>query len=556
MNTAEKFSELFENSEIIPLEKGAELALARNAGTESFGVLAHMLEKSGFSLAAENNDGGNEFAEYAKNGEKACISYTPFEKTLRMICEKDCAHVNERADYSQIAAQLLTQVRTPYFENDCGMSYVIRLSDGRFIVIDGGAGEYDEAERTMRLICSQNVLEKPTVAAWFITHAHLDHFGVFAQTAKKYAKSGELKIERLFYSWSVPERTVPPSPLGEFDEALRLLEDTEIITPRSGQKYVFADAEIDILFCCEDLYPEFIRTLNDTSLVFRMNFAGRRIMWLGDIMGQGSDYIVKKYPKESLECEILQVGHHGYWGGSQKLYEAVNPETLLWPCPDFWYCEVRDWDCNRFLKNSEKIKNIFVSGREETVIDMTKPVEKSEPYKKSGAVLLEKTFGKSVCSLGMSCITGGNTGYRPFVYEYDGGKAILSAGNARSVLELVQPGFAAQAECAELALSGEVFGEYGEISLVFSNPHPTVWNETKSLKLAPKGKFDYCLVISRKDGKAVLYESGKLLKRILFCPAQQPCGIYFSAVNAKVSLEKTAFSELGAERKAEISAVL
>ncbi len=60
---------------------------------------------------------------------------------------------------------LITQVKLPYFTVDCGMSYVIRLSDGRFVIIDGGYGEYDETEHLYGVLKKQNLLDKITVAS-------------------------------------------------------------------------------------------------------------------------------------------------------------------------------------------------------------------------------------------------------------------------------------------------------------------------------------------------------------------------------------------------------
>ena len=35
---------------------------------------------------------------------------------------------------------LLTQVRTAYFSADCGMAYIMRMCDGKFVLIDSNWG--------------------------------------------------------------------------------------------------------------------------------------------------------------------------------------------------------------------------------------------------------------------------------------------------------------------------------------------------------------------------------------------------------------------------------
>ena len=60
---------------------------------------------------------------------------------------------------------------------NCGMCYVIRLFDGRFVILDSNTGEYEENQRLFDVLNSQNVNEKIIIAAWFFSHAHLDRIG-------------------------------------------------------------------------------------------------------------------------------------------------------------------------------------------------------------------------------------------------------------------------------------------------------------------------------------------------------------------------------------------
>ena len=96
------------------------------------------------------------------------------------ICE-DSSYLNSLKGIGYFGenrvAPLVTQVRTAYFSMDCGMCYVIRLFDGRFVILDSNTGEYEENQRLFDVLNSQNVNEKIIIAAWFFSHAHLDHIG-------------------------------------------------------------------------------------------------------------------------------------------------------------------------------------------------------------------------------------------------------------------------------------------------------------------------------------------------------------------------------------------
>ena len=71
-----------------------------------------------------------------------------------------------------LCTPLLTMVDT----FDFGLSFVLRLTDGRFIVFDGGWETRDYAERLMAVLKKQCVTEKITIAAWIMTHPHIDHY--------------------------------------------------------------------------------------------------------------------------------------------------------------------------------------------------------------------------------------------------------------------------------------------------------------------------------------------------------------------------------------------
>ena len=63
---------------------------------------------------------------------------------------------------------------------DCGMGYIFRLSDGSFVVIDGGMpwpGTIPEAFYDRLVALSEG--RRIVISAWILTHAHPDHTRVF-----------------------------------------------------------------------------------------------------------------------------------------------------------------------------------------------------------------------------------------------------------------------------------------------------------------------------------------------------------------------------------------
>lgn len=65
---------------------------------------------------------------------------------------------------------------------------------------------------------------------------------------------------------------------------------------------------------------------NNASVVFRLDCAGKSVLFTGDMENELEQYLLNKDAKQ-LDSNILKVGHHGSGGASGKLFlEAVTPE--------------------------------------------------------------------------------------------------------------------------------------------------------------------------------------------------------------------------------------
>ena len=522
----------------------AELYRIRAANFKQYELLEAQACASGFVSYNKRYEGDVVFSTYVKENHALYLSYTPSEQCIRLISKENAILPEKKVpSFEKKVNPLITQVRTAYFSMDCGMSYVIRVSDGRFILIDGGAVEYEEADHLWDVLMSQyEGKDKPVIAAWFITHPHDDHFGGFVQFMSKYRE--QVTLERVLYNWGASSMSPVPTgmnDLTEFNGLIESLGDTiKVITPRTGQRFVFADAIFDILFVCEDLYPEKITDINNTSLAMRMEIAGRRVLCIGDMSEQGADLLCKRYSEDTLRCEIYQVGHHGYYGGSDELHRKVDPKVLLWPCPNFWFPVVRLWNTNEYLITSPNVHSTIVAGQGEMVLDMTQPIEAFQPYRlvKEGEVVYEEHFeGNRVIDLHWSCITGGHTGYHAAKAHLAQGECSLKTVDANSytVCEFVQPGQMELAKDFTLTLSGRLEKDTEEFGLFWDYPSPTIFSEEHALWLKPAedGNFSYRLVADSKKQKAQLYLYDTCICEL---PYETRGGLYFILKNGGVTL--------------------
>ena len=75
---------------------------------------------------------------------------------------------------------------------------------------------------------------------------------------------------------------------------------------------------------------------------------------------QASGILVSNYA-DALKCDILQVAHHGYQGGTEELYRAVDPLYVLWPSGSKTYASYHSAANNTWLLNGSNMKQLWVA---------------------------------------------------------------------------------------------------------------------------------------------------------------------------------------------------
>ncbi|MCQ2399529.1 MAG: hypothetical protein MJ072_03370, partial [Clostridia bacterium] len=208
-----------------------------------------VLENEGFKVYATNKIGNSSFYEY-ENGE--CAVYLHYDgegKATRIAVDplvNNPLPMLSADEYEKVTTPQITQLMS-------SMSFVIRLSDGRFIVIDGGMGGKEYATAVRDALKDQNVLEgKPVVAAWLISHAHNDHIDCFNTFVSNYM--GEIVLQSVIVNFpslkilsasSEDEGTCPTAMtarIEKFENAVKIRGIKQYMS-HAGEKFYFADAE-------------------------------------------------------------------------------------------------------------------------------------------------------------------------------------------------------------------------------------------------------------------------------------------------------------------------
>lgn len=374
------------------------------SGTDAASFITYLntLENNGWQQYSNNIiEGTNLFATYIKDSSSLYCYYIPTKnRTLIIHSPYQQLEIREQDNvYEPVCTTQLTQIKLLCKQWPGGMSYLIRLSDGRFIIIDGGYTEADyyEAQHIYSLMEEQNVLPKITVAAWIITHPHKDHLGA-ASDFLRYYTSAQLDIQQMIFNFASDEvlKTVDaqiatdvndPSKMPTFLMALETLwPQVPITVCHTGQLYHFADAKIEILHTLEDFYPYDLimqsqDPVNGSSVVLSLEVGGQKTLFLADSAVDCSKDLVKMWGSY-LHSDIMQASHHGLNGGSVPLYETIDPSVVMVPMCTSYIPKILSFNHSRWIWNNESgnIRELIFSGWEQRTLELPYTPAENAPF--------------------------------------------------------------------------------------------------------------------------------------------------------------------------------
>lgn len=267
------------------------------------------------------------------------------------------------------ATKIRTTLAQLELDGDGGMCYIIQLSDGRFIIIDGGLSSANHKARLYAYLTEKSPTAKPVIACWIITHLDGDHwnnmysflstyrYGVdlqrFAYTFPEEAdfaiKSGDSQSVKDYKNSAL---TSMENKLAEFENIRRWFPGLVLWDMKTLDEQKLDDVHMRVLMTANERVPQQIYSHNQRSAVIKFTFTRGTeatvdditFLMLGDNGGGGAyssesdarnKWLVDHYDASVLKSDIMQVAHHGLKGGYLPLYQAVDPLICLWPSPEY-----------------------------------------------------------------------------------------------------------------------------------------------------------------------------------------------------------------------------
>lgn len=358
----------------------ARVVTIPNAEDTAFAAYDAYFLDCGFVKKEWYTEGAHFFAAYQRDTLGVFLNYYGGTRELRIVIEENCLYFS----YTDAAMPAKTAPKiTQISLTDFGLSYVIHLSDGRFIVIDGGRNKEPDQDSLLACLESNSNGEKPVIAAWLMSHPHKDHYHCFLGFMERYAD--RVIIERFMLNFPEADDLVHYPLLAktygtEKDESgithiprmFALIEQTGAPTYmlHTGQRYKIGDADCEVLSTLDDTI-HIAENINATSVILRMELGGQVILWTTD-----ASFSIAKFAERYgtyLKSDILQIPHHGFQSGTAEGeiagYDLIEPETCLLPAANFTafktFCTYREGTRHILCKSS--VQEVIAGTKQRTI---------------------------------------------------------------------------------------------------------------------------------------------------------------------------------------------
>ena len=214
------------------------------------------------------------------------------------------------------------------------MGYMLKTNKNNLIMIDGGT--IGDSEHVKSFIKENGGV----VESWYLTHAHDDHFGVLFDILSD--ENSGIVIHNIYLNFN-EEEWYQENDKNRYDNfciaaLFDVLEKEEvhkkIHVVEKGEERTVDNLNFKILKVAS---PEIVENAgNNQSVVIKVSNRNKSLLFLGDLSEQAEEELIY-HNLEEIDCDVVQMAHHGQAGVTLKMYEYIRPKICLWPTPDWLY---------------------------------------------------------------------------------------------------------------------------------------------------------------------------------------------------------------------------
>lgn len=226
--------------------------------------------------------------------------------------------------FSAQAESGFTLWQLPMAHDVIGNSYVIRTDNGKVLVMDGG---HKSEEMYLRGFIAALGNE---VEAWIVSHPHNDHVGALTEILKD---PRGIKIKRVIQSRFSDDLIRSEQPYDKYAfEFYEALDESGVPVENHtepGYTEKIGGMNMKILGVTNEEIR--VNPYNNSSMVFRFWDDEKSMVFLGDLGMEGGNKLLNSPYRPDLDCDYLQIAHHGQRGCDENFYKTVEFRYALWP---------------------------------------------------------------------------------------------------------------------------------------------------------------------------------------------------------------------------------
>ncbi|HWK56798.1 MAG TPA: MBL fold metallo-hydrolase [Parapedobacter sp.] len=210
-------------------------------------------------------------------------------------------------------------------------SYVFQMANGKVCVFDGGTN----AETTyLRGFIGALGNE---VEAWFVSHPHSDHIEALNEILEN---PNGIKIKTIYHS-KLSNAFVNTYEIDSKDLTFTFYDNLvksgiNVIDIREpGYEVRISKTIFKILGVSNE--EIIVNPYNNSSMVIKVADANKSILFLADLGREGGDKLLASPYARELDCDYLQLAHHGQSGVRKEFYRQIKFSACLWSTPSWLY---------------------------------------------------------------------------------------------------------------------------------------------------------------------------------------------------------------------------
>ena len=213
------------------------------------------------------------------------------------------------------------------------LSIVVKSSDGKVIVVDGGVEQ--DAEHLYRILKENG----GKVDAWLLTHPQTDHAGGLYAMLRDHK---DIDIKGIYYRFFEYEwyQAVDPGEIGMLYHLMQVFaeypQDRLHKEIRRNEVYTLSP-NLSFRVMNDPLKSEGNFAVNGSCEMYDITVNGKHLIVLGDMSEEVGNRHYANGVLDGLTCDYLQISHHGQCGVGETFYKVCNPRNCLWSSPSWLY---------------------------------------------------------------------------------------------------------------------------------------------------------------------------------------------------------------------------